>query len=166
MQSPNTENLTIHNRLLSSRRKFLTNLACGSLLFLAGSNVASARAKHFAARKSVQKHTSKVSNLASEKHHQKLKSVLSNRLAKKSEHHRVHEQLAAHHSHGKYHGHSKHSRIQLASHRPTRSRMYNDDALVVLDTHEERQYFARKNSIKNDFFAKSAYRRSFAFDVF
>lgn len=147
MQSPIIENLVIDdNNILSSRRKFLMNLACGSLLFLAGTNVASARAKHFSVRKSAQRHSAKSSHkvtVATNKHHQKLKNAISHRLAKKSEHHRVHEQLASHHSHGKHHGHSKHSRIQLASHKSTRSRMYRDDALV-LDTYEDRQYFARK----------------------
>jgi uncharacterized protein YcbK (DUF882 family) len=147
MQSPNIKNRVIDdNKILSSRRKFLTNLACGSLLFLAGTSVASARAKHFSARKIAQRHSGNVSHKATHiasKSHQKFKSAISNRLAKKSEHHRVHEQLAAHHSHGRHH--SKHGRIQLASHQPKsiRSRMYNDDALV-LDTYEDRQYFARK----------------------
>ncbi len=147
MQNPKTENLaTKDNSFLSSRRKFLANLACGSLLFIAGTSIASARAKHFAVRKTVQKHTTKTTatHVAS-KSHQKFKSVISTRLAKKSEHHRIHEQLASSsHSHSKHHGHSKHGRIQLASHTPTRSRMYRDDALVVLDTPEERQYFTRK----------------------
>lgn len=140
------QNLTLENsaaddnKIQSSRRKFLTNLACGSLLFLAGTSVASARAKHFATRKAVQKHSGKVTHVAT-KSHQKLKSAISNRLAKKSGH--VHEQLASHHSHDKHHGHSKHNRIQLASHKPTRSRLYRDDA-IVLDTYEDRQYFARK----------------------
>jgi uncharacterized protein YcbK (DUF882 family) len=93
-----------------------------------------------------QKHTAKstATHVAS-KSHQKFKSVISTRLAKKSEHRRIHTQLASdHQSHGKHHRHSKHSRIQLASHTPKRSQMYRDDALVVLDTPEERQYFTRK----------------------
>jgi uncharacterized protein YcbK (DUF882 family) len=138
---------TDDNRILSSRRKFLQNLACGSLLFLAGTNVVNARAKHFVARKAVQKSSGKATHVATKSHekltksHEKLKSAISNRLAKKSEH-RVHEQLAAHHSHRH---HSKHNRIQLASHKPqpTRSPLYRDDALV-LDTYEDRQYFAQK----------------------
>ncbi|MDD5754677.1 MAG: hypothetical protein PHN45_08010, partial [Methylococcales bacterium] len=139
MQSLTLENLAAGDKeILSSRRKFLTNLACGSLLFLAGTGIASARAKHFAARKTVQKSSGKTTRIAT-KSHQKLKNTISNRLAKKSGH--VHEQLAAHHSHGNHHKHSKHSRIQLASHKPTRSRLYRDDA-VVLDTYEDRQYFA------------------------
>ncbi|MDD5227602.1 MAG: YcbK family protein [Methylococcales bacterium] len=141
MQSLTLENLAAGDKeILSSRRKFLTNLACGSLLFLAGTGIASARAKHFAARKTVQKSSGKTTRIAT-KSHQKLKNTISNRLAKKSGH--VHEQLAAHHSHGNHHKHSKHSRIQLASHKPTRSRLYRDDA-VVLDTYEDRQYFARQ----------------------
>jgi uncharacterized protein YcbK (DUF882 family) len=148
MQSPKTENIVINdNKILSSRRKFLTNLAYGSLLFIAGTSVASARAKHFAVRKTAQKHITKTTatHVAS-KSHQKFKSVISARLAKKSDHRRIHTQLASNHhsSHSKHHGHSKNGRIQLASHTPTRSRMYNDDALVVLDTPEERQYFTRK----------------------
>lgn len=144
MQIAKTENLKINDRILSSRRKFLTHLACGSLLLIAGTNVASARAKSFAVRKSVQKHSSKIAvSATTNKHHQKLKSVISTRLAKKSEHRRVHEQLASHHSQGKHHGHSKSSRIQLASHKPTRSRLYRDDALI-LESREDRQYFAQK----------------------
>ncbi len=141
MQNLTLENLAADdNKIQSSRRKFLTNLACGSLLFLAGTGVASARAKHFATRKAVQKSSSKASHIAT-KSHQKLKSAISTRLARKSGH--VHEQLAAHHSHDKHHGHSQHNRIQLASHKSTRSRLYRDDA-IVLDTYEDRQYFARK----------------------
>lgn len=149
MQSQHTENLANNdNKILSSRRKFLTNLACGSLLFIAGTGVASARAKHFVSRKTVQKHTGKAthSQIASKSHHS-LKKALSNRLAKKSEHRRVHEQLASRYSHGskRHHlAHSKHGRIQVASYQPTRSQIYRDDALVVMDTREERQYFARK----------------------
>jgi len=145
MQSPTIENLAIDdNKILSSRRKFLTKIACGSLLFLTGTSLASARAKHFAVRKSVQKHT-RVTKIAGNRHHEKLKHAISNRLARKSEHYRVHERLAANHSHSRHHGHhSRHNqKIQLASHKPTRSRMYNDDALV-LDTYEDRQYFSRK----------------------
>ncbi|MEI7796743.1 MAG: DUF882 domain-containing protein [Methylococcaceae bacterium] len=147
MQSPTLENLAAENKMiLSSRRKFLTNIACGSLLFLAGTGVASARAKHFAARAAVS-HKGKTAHVAS-KSHEKSKRVISNRLAKKSEH-RVHEQLAAHHSRGNHHGHhghSKHNRVELAEHKPKpqRSRVYRDDDELVLDTSEERQYFARK----------------------
>jgi uncharacterized protein YcbK (DUF882 family) len=142
MRNTNTENSVINdNKILSSRRKFLTNIACGSLLFLAGTSVASARAKHFATRKAVQKHVDKGIHVSS-RSHQKFKNAISNRLAKKSDH-RIHEQLASHHSHGKHHGHSKNNRIQLASRKPIRSRLYRDDALV-LDSHEERQYFARR----------------------
>jgi uncharacterized protein YcbK (DUF882 family) len=144
MQSPIIENLAIDdNKILSSRRNFLTKIACGSLLFLTGTGLASARAKHFAARKSVHKHT-RVTKIAGNKHHEKFKHAISNRLARKSEHHHVHEQLAANHSHSRHHRHhAKHNRVQLASHKPTRSRMYDDDALV-LDTYEDRQYFSRK----------------------
>lgn len=145
MQSPITENLAIDdNKILSSRRKFLTKIACGSLLFLAGTSLASARVKHFAARKTVQKQSSKSTHVARNKPHEKLKNAISNRLAKRSEH-RVHERLAAHHSHGKHHGHhSKHGRVQLASNKPVRSRMYDKDDALVLDTYEDRQYFSRK----------------------
>lgn len=142
MQNPTSENLTTDEKtILSSRRKFLKNIACGSLLLLAGTGVANARVKHFAARKIVKRHHGKATHIASARHHSKFKTAISNRFAKKSHH--VHEHLAAHHSHGKHHGHSKHSRIQLASHQPRRSRMYRDDTLV-LDTSEERQFFARK----------------------
>lgn len=145
MQSPKTENFDINdNKILSSRRKFLTNLACGSLLFIAGTGLVSARAKHFVARKTVQKHSGKIVHTAS-KSHQKIKNSLSARLAKKTEHRRVHAQIASSsHSHKKHYAHSKHGRIQLASHAPRRSRLYRDNSLVVLDTHEERQYFAHK----------------------
>ena len=145
MQNLTLENLDVEdNKIMSSRRKFLTNLAGGSLLFLAGTSVASARVKHFSTRKTARKHSSKITHVAT-KSHQKFKSAISNRLAKKHSH--THKHLAAHHSHDKHHhhSHSKHSHIQLASHKqsPTRSRMYRDDA-IVLDTREERQYFARK----------------------
>lgn len=139
MQNLTLENLAADdNKILSSRRKFLTNLACGSLLFLAGTGIVSARAKQFATRKAVQKSSGKTLHVAT-KLHQKLKNAISNRLAKKNGH--VHEKLATHHTHGH---HSKHGRIQLASYnKPARSRLYRDDALV-LDTYEDRQYFARK----------------------
>jgi uncharacterized protein YcbK (DUF882 family) len=143
MQNLTLENLDVEdNKIMSSRRKFLTNLAGGSLLFLAGTSVASARVKHFSTRKTARKHSSKITHVAT-KSHQKFKSAISNRLAKKHSH--THKHLAAHHLHDKHHPHSKHSHIQLASHKqsPTRSRMYRDDA-IVLDTREERQYFARK----------------------
>ncbi len=141
MQSSQTENFANHDhKFLSSRRKFLTNLACGSLLLIAGTDIASAKARNFSVRKTAQKHTTKTTHIAS-KSHQKLKNVISTRLAKKSDHRRVHEQLASHHSHKNHYAHAtRHGRIQLA----TRSRMYQDDALVVLDTPEERQYFTRK----------------------
>lgn len=144
MQSPITENLAIDdNKILSSRRKFLTHLAGGSLLFLAGTSVASARAKHFSVRKAVEKHSTKAVKISANKHSTKVKNTLSHRLAKKSDH-RIRETLAAHNSHSRHHGHhSKHGRIQLASHSPKRSQLYRDDALV-LDTYEERQYFSQK----------------------
>ncbi len=143
MQNLTLENLDVEdNKIMSSRRKFLTNLAGGSLLFLAGTSVASARVKHFSTRKTARKHSSKITHVATKSHH-KFKSAISNRLAKKHSH--THEHLATHDSHGKHHRHSKHNHIQLASHKqsPIRSRMYRDDA-IVLDTREERQYFARK----------------------
>ena len=146
MQSPITENLAIDdNKILSSRRKFLTNIACGSLLFLAGTSVVNARVKHFSARRTVQKQGRRTTHISANRHHEKLKHSISSRLARKSEHHRVREQLASNHSHGghHHHRHSKHGRVQLASHRPVRSRMYDEDALV-LDTYEDRQYFAHK----------------------
>lgn len=144
MQSPITENLAIDdNKILSSRRKFLTHLAGGSLLFLAGTSVASARAKHFSARKVVEKHSTKAVKVSANKHPTKVKNTLSHRLAKKSDH-RIRETLTAHNSHSRHHGHhSKHGRIQLASHSPKRSQLYRDDALV-LDTYEDRQYFSQK----------------------
>lgn len=147
MQSSITESLAIEtHQVLSSRRKFLTNLACGSLLFLAGTGVASARAKHFSVRKTAQRRSAKISHVvASKNSHSKIKQTISARLAKKSDHRRIHETLTAHNSHGKsHHGHhAKHGRIQLASRSPRRSQMFQDDALV-LDTREERQYFAHK----------------------
>ncbi|MEI7839065.1 MAG: DUF882 domain-containing protein [Methylococcaceae bacterium] len=152
MQSPTLENLATENEMiLSSRRKFLTNIACGSLLFLAGTSVASARAKHLVARVAVS-HKGKIAPVAT-KSHEKLKNIISNRLAKKSEHpvherlvthhSHVHEQLVAHHSRGHKHNHSPEHNIELVEHKPQRSRIYHDESLV-LDTSEERQYFARK----------------------
>ena len=160
MQSQNTENLANNgNKILSSRRKFLTNIACGSLLFIAGTSIASAKVKNIAIKKTLQKHRNKmVSSAATNKSHQKLKNAIVNRLAKKSDHNHVHEHLVSHHSnekhhahepiishnsHNKHHKHTKNAKIQLASHKPTRSRLYRTDALV-LETHEERQYFAHK----------------------
>ncbi len=140
MQSPILQKLATEDKsLLSSRRKFLKNIACGSLLFLAGTEMVSARAKHFAMHKIAHRTSGKATHVATAKHQQKFKTAISNRLAKKSHH--VHEQLAAHHSQGRHH--SKHNRIELAAHKPQRSRLYRDDALV-LDTREERQFFARK----------------------
>ena len=143
MQNLILENLAVEdNKIMSSRRKFLTNLAGGSLLFLAGTSVANARVKHFSTRKMARKHGGKKVSHAATKSHHKFKSAISNRLAKKHSH--THEHLATHDSHGKHHRHSN-DHIQLASHKqsPIRSRMYRDDA-IVLDTREERQYFARK----------------------
>ncbi|MDD5214508.1 MAG: YcbK family protein [Methylococcales bacterium] len=146
MQSPITENLAIDdNKALSSRRKFLTHLAGGSLLFIAGTSIASAgsRAKHFSVRKTAAKNSVKVTHVSANKHTEKTKNTLSHRLAKKSDH-RIHQQLTAHNSHSKlFRQHSKHGRIQVTSHSPRRSRMYRDDA-IALDTYEERQYFSQK----------------------
>ena len=137
-----TENTATDDKTTqSSRRKFLKNIAYGSLLLLAGTSVANARVKHFVAHKTARRQIGKTTQVVSAKNHHKLKTAISNRLAKKS--HNAHQRLAAHHSHSKYHAHSKHGRIQLASHKPIRSRMYSDDALV-LNTPEERHYFARK----------------------
>lgn len=143
MQSPIRKKLASEDKiLLSSRRKFLKNIACGSLLFLAGTQMVSARAKHFATQKITHRNSGKATHVATTKHQQKFKTAISNRLAKKSHH--VHEQLAAHHSQDRHHGHhSKHHRIELAAHKPQRSRLYRDDALV-LETREERQFFAGK----------------------
>lgn len=147
MKSPIEQNLVIDDKkLLSSRRKFLTNLAGGTLLFLAGTSIASARAKHFSVRKTTQRGHAKNLHVATSKSHVSFKK----RLAKKTEHSRhIHETLTAHNSHSK-HGHyerkhfAKHGRVKLASHHvPKRSRMFNDDALV-LDTPAERHYFAQK----------------------
>lgn len=146
MKSPIEQNLVIDDKkLLSSRRKFLTNLAGGTLLFLAGTNVSSARAKHFSARKMAQRSGTKAMHVASSKSHASFKKTVSNRLARKTEHsHRIHETLTARNSHGKHGHYAKRGHIQLASHHaPRRSRMFNDDALV-LDTPEERHYFAQK----------------------
>lgn len=152
MQSPITQNLAIDDtRILSSRRKFLTNLAGGTLLFLAGTSIASAssRAKHFSVRKTTQRSSVKAMHVSSSKSHAtKFKQTISNRLAKKTNHsHRVHETLTARNSHSKHsHRHyAKRNHIQLASHHhaPRRSRMFNDDALV-LETPVERPYYAQK----------------------
>lgn len=151
MQSPITQNLAIDdNKILSSRRKFLTNLAGGTLLFLAGTSIASAssRAKHFSVRKTTQRNSLKVMHVSSSKSHaSKFKQTILNRLAKKTNHsHRVHETLTARNSHSKHsHRHyAKRSHIQLASHHaPKRSRMFSDDALV-LETPVERSYYAQK----------------------
>lgn len=151
MQSPSEQNLVIDDKkLLSSRRKFLTNLAGSTLLFLAGTSIASAgsRAKHFSVRKTAQRSSAKVTHVASSKSHtSNFKKSVSNRLAKKTQHsHRIHETLTARNSHGKHaHRHyAKRGHIQLASHHaPKRSRMFNDEALV-LDTSAERHYFAQK----------------------
>lgn len=153
MQSPIQQNLVIDDKkFLSSRRKFLTNLAGGTLLFLAGTSLANAgsRAKHLSVRKTAQRSSVKNMHVASSKSHASFKKTVSNRLAKKTEHsRRIHETLTAHNSHSR-HGHygrthfAKRGHIQLASHHsPKRSRMFNDDALV-LDTPAERHYFAQK----------------------
>lgn len=147
MQNLTLENLAADdNKIQSSRRKFLTNIACGSLLFLAGTTVASAseRAKHLATRKAVANKSRRATthHVAKNSHHS-LKHSISHRLAKKSSH--THKKLAAHHSHHKHYSHSKHNRIHLASHKSssTRSQLYRADALV-LDTHEDRRLFAQK----------------------
>lgn len=145
MQSPISENLAIDdNKALSSRRKFLTHLAGGSLLFIAGTSIASAgsRAKHFSVRKTAAKHSVNATHVAANKHTVKTKNTLSHRLAKKSDH-RIHQQLTAHNSYGKPFRHHSYGRIQVASHSPRRSKMYRNDA-IALDTYEDRQYFSQK----------------------
>jgi uncharacterized protein YcbK (DUF882 family) len=147
MQSPIHKNLAIDdNKILSSRRKFLTNLAGGSLLFLAGTSLANAgsRAKHFSVRKTAAKHSVKVTHVSAGKNFAKAKNTLSHRLAKKSDH-RIRETLTARSSHGKHHHahYAKHGRIHVASHSPRRSQIYRDDA-IAFDNYEERSYFTQK----------------------
>jgi uncharacterized protein YcbK (DUF882 family) len=147
MQSQIHKNLAIDdNKTLSSRRKFLTHLAGGSLLFLAGTSIANAssRAKHFSVRKTTTKHSAKAVHVSASKHvTTRTKNTLSHRLAKKSDH-RIRETLTAHNSHGRHHAHhSKHGRIQVASHSPKRSQMYRNEA-IAFDNYQERQYFTQK----------------------
>ena len=92
MPNSTFKNLEVPNETdLSSRRKFLKNITFGSLLFLTGTQIANAKAKQIAtrkvvARKIVEKSSSKPVFVAS-KGNQKLKTAITNRLAKKSDAH-------------------------------------------------------------------------------
>ena len=155
----------------SSRRKFLKNITFGSLLFLTGTQLASAKAKQITerkavARKIVEKATGKKPLVATSKSLPKLKETIVNRLAKKSgdahekKHIAVHtvnksghDQRRmvknAHHETLKssklaqvHHSVDKHHHNKILASNSKRSVMYRNDALI-LDTREERQLFVQ-----------------------
>jgi uncharacterized protein YcbK (DUF882 family) len=172
MPNSTFKNLEVPNETdLSSRRKFLKNITFGSLLFLTGTQIANAKAKQLAtrkvvARKIVEKSSSKPVFVAS-KGNQKLKTAITNRLAKKSDAHE--KKLVAVHTSSKtknelhrdvknthhetvknqknhklaevhHHNEVRHHNNHLVASNSKRSVMYRNDALI-LDTREDRQLF-------------------------
>lgn len=129
--------------VISSRRKFIKKIACGSLLLIAGTQVANARVLHFAKRKGG--HSSAIVSNKSllRQTHQTLKTKLSNRLAKKAHH--VHQKLALHQTHKspshKHYQQAKQHDVKIAQNLPVRSRLYRDDALI---THDDRRYMTHR----------------------
>lgn len=169
MPNSTFKNLEMPNETdLSSRRKFLKNITFGSLLFLTGTQIASAKAKQISthkvvARKVAEKSSSKSVFVAS-KGNQKLKTAITNRLAKKNDAHEKklvavhtssktknaqhHDAKNTHHETIKnrkfadahHHDETRHHKVIASNSK--RSVMYRDNALV-LDTREERQLFVQ-----------------------
>ncbi len=155
---------------LSSRRKFLKNITFGSLLFLTGTQIASAKAKHLVERKLVTRKIAEKSSgkpvSAALKSHQKLKAAITTRLAKKSASHdkklvavhtssktktkadlhhvakNAHHETIKKHKLADAHHHTDNRHHKVIVSNSKRSVMYRDNALV-LDTREERQLFVQ-----------------------
>jgi uncharacterized protein YcbK (DUF882 family) len=155
---------------LSSRRKFLKNITFGSLLFLTGTQIASAKAKHIVERKVVTRKIAEKSSVkpvaVASKGHQKLKAAITNRLAKKSESHdkrlvavhtssktkikteshhiakNAHHETIKNHKLADAHHHNDTRHHKVIASNSKRSVMYRDNALI-LDTPEERQLFVQ-----------------------
>jgi uncharacterized protein YcbK (DUF882 family) len=155
---------------LSSRRKFLKNITFGSLLFLTGTQIANAKAKHIVERKVITRKIAEKSNVkpvaVASKGHQKLKAAITNRLAKKSESHdktlvavhtssktkikteshhiakNAHHETIKTHKLADAHHHNDTRHHKVIASNSKRSVMYRDNALI-LDTREERQLFVQ-----------------------
>jgi uncharacterized protein YcbK (DUF882 family) len=153
---------------LSSRRKFLKNITFGSLLFLTGTQIANAKAKHIVERKVITRKIAEKSNIkpvaVASKGHQKLKAAITNRLAKKSESHdkklvavhttsktkaeshhiakNAHHETIKTHKLADAHHHNDTRHHKVIASNSKRSVMYRDNALI-LDTREERQLFVQ-----------------------
>ena len=134
--------VTEDKNVISSRRKFIKKIACGSFILLAGTQVAHARALYFAKRNAAHAGANK-KDLILSKSHQKFKANLTRRLAAT---HHSHQTLALQHSTKKHDGAKQHYAakkhyqqvkqydVKFAENKPPiRSRLYRDESLITYD---------------------------------